>query len=75
MTKFRPGDLIKIVKNDMSIVMKNSGPKDNKCFNKVGVVLRYQCYGLPGSKQWFAVSLPSGIYLAREDAAEAINEC
>ena len=56
MTKFRPGDLIKIVKNDMSIVMKNSGPKDNKCFNKVGVDLRYQCYGLPGSKQWFAVS-------------------
>lgn len=73
MTKFRPGDLIKIIKNDMSIVVKQAGAKDNKCFNKIGIVLKYQCYGPPGSKQWFTVNLPTGIYLAREDAVEGLS--
>ena len=29
------GDLVKVVKNDMSLVVKNPGPKDNKFFNKI----------------------------------------
>jgi len=36
----KPGDLVKVVKNDMSLVVKNPGPKDNKFFNQIGTIIK-----------------------------------
>ena len=64
------GDLVKVIKNDMSLVIKNPGPKDNKFFNKIGTVLSIKNTRI---FKWVAVSFESGVYHAREDALEVIN--
>ena len=64
------GDLSKIVKNDMSLVHKQDGPKDDKFFNQAGVVLSVHDY----TRCWYTISLPAGIYFARGDSIEVISE-
>ena len=66
----KAGDLIKIVKNDMSLVHRSTGSKDNRFFDQVGVVLEAYSY----SKMWYKICLPSGIYFARGDSIEVVNE-
>jgi len=67
----KSGDLIRIVKNDMSLVHRERGPKDNKFFDQFGVVLSIHDY----NRRWYTISLPAGIYFARGDSLEVISEC
>jgi hypothetical protein len=69
----KAGDLVRVVKNDMSIVIKNPGLRDDKFYDKQGIILKkinenFRIYF------WYLVLFPSGIYEAREDAIEVINE-
>ena len=66
----KSGDLIRIVKNDMSLVLKEHGPKDNKFFDQFGVVLSAHNY----IRIWYRISLPAGIYFARGDSLEVVSE-
>tara|TARA_B100000963_G_C22035752_1_gene413185 strand:+ start:85 stop:294 length:210 start_codon:yes stop_codon:yes gene_type:complete len=66
----KSGDLIRIVKNDMSLVHRESGPKDNKFFDQFGVVLSIHDY----NRRWYRISLPAGIYFARGDSLEVVSE-
>ena len=66
------GDLVRVIENDMSIVIKTPGPKDNKFFNQVGTVVAVvNGYSL---LSWFLVLFPAGRYHTREDAIESIND-
>ena len=65
------GDLVKVIQNDMSLVIKKPGPKDNKFFNMLGTILKKNNYRLFA---WYDVLFPSGIYEAREDAIEVVSE-
>ena len=67
----KSGDLIRIVKNDMSLVHNEYGPKDNKFFGQFGVILSSHNY----SRRWYRINLPAGIYFARGDSIEIIREC
>ena len=67
----KSGDLIRIIKNDMSLVHREQGPKDNKFFGQFGVVLSVHDY----SRRWYTISLPAGIYFARRDSIEVMREC
>jgi len=66
----KSGDLIRIVKNDMSLVHREQGPKDNKFFDQFGVVLSIHDY----NRRWYTISLPAGIYFARGDSLEVVSE-
>ena len=69
----KPGDLVKVIKNDMSLVIKNPGPKDNKFFNQIGTVIKvYDRLSWETLFTWCTVLLPAGVYDAREDALELI---
>ena len=65
----KAGDLIRIVKNDMSLVLKEHGPKDNNFFDQFGIVLSTHNY----CRRWYTISLPAGIYFAREDSIEIVQ--
>tara|TARA_B100000287_G_C20243541_1_gene627115 strand:+ start:260 stop:472 length:213 start_codon:yes stop_codon:yes gene_type:complete len=69
----KSGDLVSVVKNDMGLVIKCPGPKDNGFFNQTGIVIKesdykYRLYS------WYLIMFPSGIYEAREDAIKVIND-
>ena len=69
----KAGTLVKIVKNDMSLVIKKPGPKDSKFFNQVGTIIRETPYKYRLFR-WFEVFFPSGIYETREDAIMVLEE-
>ena len=69
----KAGDLVRIIKNDMSLVIKKPGPKDSKFFDQVGTIIRETPYKYRLFR-WFEVFFNSGIYETREDAIEVINE-
>ena len=68
------GDLVKVVKNDMSLIIKIEGMKDNLFFDGVGTIVKEfpeMRWQMPYS--WYEVLFPSGIYSAREDAIEVLS--
>tara|TARA_A100001015_G_scaffold296932_1_gene377830 strand:+ start:1155 stop:1373 length:219 start_codon:yes stop_codon:yes gene_type:complete len=67
------GDLVKVVENDMSLVIKTPGPKDNKFFDQIGTIVSSGTQPFL-YQQWFKVLFSSGIYEARSDALEVIHE-
>ena len=71
------GDLVKIIKNDMSLAHPITGTKNNHFFNKVGTIVdiieQYTKY-VNEYSLWYDVMFDSGIYRVREDALESINE-
>ena len=70
----KPGDLVRVVKNDMSLIIKNPGPKDNKFFNQVGTVIKvYDPKKWDLFSEWYGVLFPSGYYNARKDSIEVIK--
>ena len=74
-TRVRIGDLVKVVKNDMSLVIRNPGPKDNKFFDQVGTIVKiYEPAKWEVTNPWYGVLFPAGYYEARSDAIEVINE-
>ena len=66
------GDLVKVIKNDMSLVIKSPGPKDNKFFDQVGTIIKI--YEPVNIGPWFKVIFSSGCYDVRADAIEVISE-
>jgi len=67
------GDLVKVIKNDMSLVIKTPGPKDNRFFDQVGTIVKfYEPAVWEVNNPWFGVLFPSGYYEARCDALEKI---
>ena len=70
------GDLVKVIKNDMSLVIKSPGPKDNKFFNQVGIVIKVHDpeKGYEADNPRYGVLFPAGYYDARRDALELIRE-
>ena len=67
----KPGDLIRGIKNDMSLIIKQEGMKDSLFFDGMGTIIKE----FPETKwhltyAWYNVLFPSGIYSAREDAIE-----
>ena len=71
----KPGDLVKVVKNAMSLVIKKPGPKDDKFFNQVGTITRvYKRKKWDTLFSWYQVMFPAGIYEARQDTLEVIEE-
>ena len=73
------GDLVKVIRNDMSLVIKKPGMKDNRFFDQVGVILDVchlepcRCHFETGMKYW-VVQFPAGIYEAQTIAIEVIND-
>ncbi len=69
------GDLVKVVKNDMSLIIKAHGQKDNLFFNQVGTIIKvYEPAQWEVENPWFGVMFPAGYYEARQDALEVISE-
>jgi hypothetical protein len=71
----KTGDLVKVIENDMSLILPVQGPKNNRFFDQIGIVLgenREDCSRLYG--HWWFVKFPAGLYEARSDAVEVINE-
>ena len=70
------GDIVKVIKNDMSLVIKNPGPKDNMFFDQIGtIVFYYEPAKWEFPRPWYGVVFPSGYYEARADALEVVSEC
>ena len=68
------GDLVKVIKNDMSLIIKSPGPKDNKFFNQVGTIVKiYDPADWEVLNPWYGVLFPAGYYEARADALEVVN--
>jgi hypothetical protein len=65
------GDIVRVVLNDMSLVIKKPGPKDSKFFNKLGTIIKCNKYRL---FNWYDVLFSVGIYEAREDAIEVVSD-
>ena len=68
------GDLVRVIQNDMSLVIKKPGPKDNKFFDQIGTIVKavkpnYGSSFIP----WFEVLFSCGYYEARKDALEKIK--
>ena len=72
------GDIVKVVKNDMSLVMPcivGSLPKNNLFFNQIGIIISvYDPAAWEVNNSWYTVLFPAGYYEARLDALELINE-
>ena len=69
------GDLVKVIKNDMSLVIKTPGPKDSRFFDQVGTIVKfYEPAPWEVKNPWFGVLFPAGYYEARADALEVISE-
>ena len=63
------GDLVKVIKNDMSLVIKAPGPKDNKFFDQIGTIVKlYEPATWEVKNPWYGVLFSSGYYEARHDA-------
>ena len=68
------GDLVKVIQNDMSLVIRNPGPKDNKFFDQIGTIVKiYEPATWETSRPWFGVLFPAGYYEARADALKKIE--
>tara|TARA_B100000131_G_scaffold310920_1_gene343115 strand:+ start:313 stop:543 length:231 start_codon:yes stop_codon:yes gene_type:complete len=68
------GDPVKVIKNDMSLVIKTPGVKDNKFFDKIGTITNLVAEDFSGGLfKWYGVLFDSGFYVVREDAIEVIN--
>ena len=67
----KPGELVRVVKNDMSLIIRKPGPKDNMFFNQIGTIIKKHVGRL---YNWYDVLLPSGLYEAREDALAIVGE-
>ena len=68
------GDLVRVVKNDMSLVIRCAAPKDNLFFNQIGTILTvYDREKWEVHKHWYIVLFNSGIYEAREDALTLVR--
>ena len=69
------GDLVRVVKEDMSLVIKVHGQKDNLFFGKVGTIIKlYDPAKWEVANPWYDVLFSAGLYQAREDALEVISE-
>ena len=67
------GDLVRIVKNDMSLVHPSRGEKNNKFFDQIGTVVKvYERQRWDTLFSWFRILLPAGLYEAREDTLEKL---
>ena len=67
------GDLIKPIKNDMSVIIRMDMQfKDNLFFDNYGIII--DRLETTTWKLWFIVTFPSGIYAARHDAIEIVYE-
>lgn len=68
------GDLVRVVKNDMSLVIRSPGPKDSLFFDQFGTIVHvYEPAEWEYTRSWYGVLFPSGYYEARADALELIN--
>tara|TARA_Y100001973_G_C5149656_1_gene307376 strand:- start:13 stop:312 length:300 start_codon:yes stop_codon:yes gene_type:complete len=68
------GDLVKVIKNDMSLIIKNPGPKDNRFFNQIGTIVGiYDPAPWEKNNPWYEVLFPAGYYDARASALEVIG--
>ena len=68
------GDLVRVVKNDMSLVIKTAGPKDGNFFNQIGTIVKvYEPKQWQVILSWYGVLFPSGYYNARRDALEVVS--
>ncbi len=71
----KPGDLVKVVKNDMSLSFNSTGDRDRKFFSKIGIVVdKYSALTEKWTREWYDVIFDVGIYHIREDALEIIDE-
>ena len=76
------GDLVQPIDNDMSLVLPVNGPKNNRFFDQVGIVLeKIEYSGLARGRRgswinggWWVIKFPAGLYEARRDALEVISE-
>ena len=69
------GDVVKVIKNDMSLIVKTHGMKDNHFFNRVGIIVKvYEPARWEVKDRWDHVLFPSGLYDAKASAIEVINE-
>ena len=67
------GDLVKVIKNDMSLVIKFP-IKDNLFISQFGTIIHvYDRKKLETFYSWYGVIFPAGYYEAREDALEVIS--
>ena len=68
------GDLVKVIENDMSLVIPISGMKNNRFFDQVGIILsRSEVYRGEWC-EWWLVQFPAGLYEASYNAIEVIHE-
>ena len=67
------GDLVKVIKNDMSLVIPVSGIKNSRFFDQVGIILSKARWTGEWC-EWWIVQFPMGLYEASFDAIEVISE-
>ena len=76
----KPGDLVKVVLNDMSLVIPVSGVKNSKFFDQVGVIVSKARWIGSSSMwtgdwcEWWVVQFPAGLYEVSFKAIEVISE-
>jgi len=72
----KAGDLVRIIKNDMSLSFNSDGQRDRLFFSKIGIIVdKYSALKKEvWSRGWFDVMFDIGIYHVREDALEIIDE-
>ena len=70
------GDLVKVITNDMSLIIKNPGPKDNKFFNQIGTIIKVHKNDgtIFNPVDWYGVLFPAGYYDVCSYAIKVINE-
>ena len=68
------GDLVKVIKNDMSLIIKSPGPKDSMFFDQIGTIIKAYQPAVGCLNPWFGVLFPAGYYEVRADAIEVISE-
>ena len=72
--KYKINDLVKVIKNDMSLVIKHPGPKDDEFFDQIGIIIKRLTVESWVALNWYGVLFQSGYYEVRHDAIEVINE-
>tara|TARA_B100001250_G_C19619622_1_gene708767 strand:- start:451 stop:672 length:222 start_codon:yes stop_codon:yes gene_type:complete len=72
----KKGDLVKVIKNDMSLVipsLASSQPKNNFFFGQIGIIIEiYDPAAWEVNNPWYTVLFPAGYYDARRDALELL---
>jgi len=69
------GDLVPVIKNDMSLVIRKGDAKDSLFFNSTGTILTvHEGMTLHIPHVWYDVLFPSGVYCAREDAIAFLED-